>query len=97
VGKAALLAGAFAAGLAGAFAAGLAGAFAAGLAGAFAAGLAGLLVVLGSGVAVADDPQAKSRTTNNITIALGQCFMNFVPDLVSDMLPSPFLLFALMY
>ena len=45
--------------------------------------------VLAAGVAVAEDPQANNRTTNNKTIALGQCFMICLPDLVFNMLPSP--------
>ena len=51
--------------------------------------------LLAAGVDVADDPQANSRTTNNITIALGKCFMYLVPDLDSGMLPSPFLRYAM--
>jgi len=45
--------------------------------------------VLACGVAVAEDPQANNKTTKNKTIALGQCFMIFLPDLDSDILPSP--------
>ena len=63
---------------------------------AFALGAAGAAVgevepLLAAGADVADDPQANSRATNNRTIALGKCLMNFVFGLVSDMLPSPFL------
>ncbi len=46
--------------------------------------------VLAAGVAVADDPQANNRATNNRTIALGKCLVNFVPDLVSDIISLPF-------
>ena len=49
-----------------------------------------LVLVLAAGVAVADDPQANNRATNNRTIALGKCLVNFVPDLVSDILSLPF-------
>ena len=75
-------------------------AVAAAFAGAFALGAAGTAVgtavgevepLLAAGTDVADDPQANSRATNNRTIALGKCLMNFVFGLVSDMLPSPFL------
>ena len=52
--------------------------------------------VLACGVAVAEDPQANNRTTNNKTIALGQCFMICLPDLDSDILPSPMLRCAVM-
>ena len=34
------------------------------------------VLVLAAGVAVADDPQANSSTTNNRTIALGRCLIN---------------------
>lgn len=53
--------------------------------------------LLASGVAVAEDPQANNRATNNRTIALGQCFMIFLPDLDSDILPSPNLRFVMMF
>ena len=53
--------------------------------------------LLATGVAVADEPQANSRTTNNRTIALGQCFMICLPDLDSDILPSPTLRIAVMF
>ena len=46
--------------------------------------------VLAAGVAVADDPQANNRATNNRTIALGKCLVNFVLNLVSDILFLPF-------
>ena len=41
----------------------------------------GLVLVLAAGVAVADDPQANSSTTNNRTIALGRCLINRGLDL----------------
>lgn len=74
----------------------VAAAFAGAFAGAFALGAAGTAVgevepLLAAGADVADDPQANSRATNNRTIALGKCLMNFEFGLVSDMLTSPFL------
>jgi hypothetical protein len=77
-----------------AVAAAFAGAFAGAevAAGALAAG-----ADVGAGVAVAEDPQANNRATNNRTIALGQCFMIFLPDLDSDILPSPNLRFVMMF
>ena len=36
--------------------------------------------LLVTGVAVADDPQANNRATNNRTIALGQCLTISAPD-----------------
>jgi len=74
----------------------VAAAFAGTFAGAFALGAAGTAVgevepLLAAGADVADDPQANSRATNNRTIALGKCLMNFEFGLVSDMLTSPFL------
>ena len=36
--------------------------------------------LLTTGVAVADDPQANNRATNNRTIALGQCLTTAMPD-----------------
>ena len=44
---------------------------------------------LATGVAVADDPQANSRATNNRTIAFGQCLTISVRDPVLVMVPSP--------
>jgi len=74
----------------------VAAAFAGTFAVAFALGAAGTAVgevepLLAAGADVADDPQANSRATNNRTIALGKCLMNFEFGLVSDMLTSPFL------
>jgi len=71
----------------------VAAAFAGAFAGAFALGTAVGEVepLLAAGADVADDPQANSRATNNRTIALGKCLMNFEFGLVSDMLTSPFL------
>ena len=43
------------------------------------------------GVAVAEDPQANSKATNNSTIALGKCFMICGPFLDFGMVPSPYL------
>ena len=43
------------------------------------------------GVAVAEDPQANNRATNNRTIALGKCFMIWGPLLDFGMVPSPYL------
>ena len=45
---------------------------------------------LAAGVAVADEPQANSRATNNRTIALGQCLTisETDPDLVMVLAPT---------
>jgi hypothetical protein len=53
-----------------------------------------LVLVLACGVAVADDPQANNKATNNKTIALGQCFIICLPNLDSDILPSPKITFC---
>ena len=44
---------------------------------------------LDTGVAVAEDPQANSRATNNRTIALGRCLINHECDLDIGTAPSP--------
>lgn len=49
------------------------------------------VLLLATGVAVADDPQANSSATNNKTIALGQCFMVCLPNLDSAMFLLPLL------
>ena len=46
--------------------------------------------LLATGGAVAEDPQANNRATNIRKIALGKCLVNFVPNLVSDILSLPF-------
>jgi len=53
-----------------------------------------LVLLLGGGVAVAEDPQANSRTTNSRTIALGRCLNSHGLDLDIGRAPSPDLRFA---
>ena len=47
---------------------------------AFGAALGELALLLASGIAVAEDPQANNRATNKRTIALGQCLAIAMPD-----------------
>ena len=44
------------------------------------AALGELALLLASGIAVAEDPQANNRATNKRTIALGQCLAIAMPD-----------------
>ena len=53
--------------------------------------------LLTTGVAVADEPQENSRTTNNRTIALGQCLTIAMPDPDLVMVLTPTLLIAVMF